>query len=52
MGCNRCGVANQMLRCSACGNQCCNSCGVDVYGRRRRAANVCPNCQTTTTWLG
>ena len=50
MGCNRCGVANQIYTCSKCGNQACLSCGTDVCGRKLRAANVCSNCNGTNCW--
>ena len=50
MGCNRCGVSNQIYTCSQCGNQACLSCGTDVYGRKLRAANVCSNCNATNSW--
>ena len=50
MGCNRCGVANQIYTCSSCGNQSCLSCGVDIAGRRSTASNVCQKCGQVNTW--
>lgn len=43
-GCPHCHCANNWSTCSNCGGTCCNSCGKDSNGKKRRAVNVCTYC--------
>lgn len=43
-GCPHCHCCNNWSECPKCGGTCCNSCGKDSSGTKRRATNVCTYC--------